>query len=278
MSDDPLARGTPPGSLRHFAVTYAPAPARGVLAALYAFEAELEDTVRSLNHEVAHTRLQWWRGEVDRLLAGTPQHPVTRALLPLREAAREELPLLHEPLVAADIDLARMVLRDTRELEAYCFRAAGALQTLAAVACAQPRVASAREREFARRLGSCIHRTESLRDLRGHLAAGRLPITLDTLEGAGIDPEALRADAAAEPALLDLIDHLHRELDVELAALPQSLQAVERASQRQGLVLAALYRKLLHAIDHRGGLARTPAEVPAWTRLWTAWRTAVRHA
>ena len=278
MSDEPLARGAPPGSLRHFAVTYAPAPARGVLAALYAFEAEVDDTVRSRDHEVAHARLQWWRGEVDRLLAGTPQHPVTRALRPLREAARDELPLLHEALVAADIDLARLVLHDTRELEAYCFRAAGALQTLAAVACSQPRAASARERDFARRLGSCIHRTESLRDLRGHLAAGRLPIALDALGDAGIDPETMRADADAAPALLGLIDRLRRDLDVELAALPQLLQAAERAAQRQGLVLATLYRRLLHAIDHRGGLARTPAEVPAWTRLWTAWRTAVRHA
>ena len=47
MSDDPLQRGTPPGSLRYFAVLYAPIAARPLLSALYAFEAEIRDTARA---------------------------------------------------------------------------------------------------------------------------------------------------------------------------------------------------------------------------------------
>jgi hypothetical protein len=42
-------------------------------------------------------------------------------------------------------------------------------------------------------------------------------------------------------------------------------------------VLAALHARLIERIDHRGELARTRAELPPWTKLWTAWRTAVRH-
>jgi phytoene synthase len=239
MTEDPLQRGTPPGSLRHFAVTYAPDAARPLLNALYAFEAEVDDTVRSASHEVAHTRLAWWRGEVDRLLGGQPQHPVTRALLPLRERAADELALLHEPLVAADIDLACLALQNTREVEAYCFRAAGSIQTLAAIASNTEGCIGERERTFARALGSCVRRIEMLRDLRAHLARGKLPL---------------------------------------LRELPAMLQPHERALQRQGLVLAALHGKLLEHIDHRTELARTRAEVPAWTKLWTAWRTAVRAA
>jgi len=231
-TDEPLARGIPPGSLRHYAVTYSHPDTRCALAAIYAFEAEIDDPVRTASHEVAHTRLQWWRSEVDALLAGQPRHPVTRALLSLPGQAHDDLPLLHEALVAADIDLARLVLRDARELEAYCFRAAGSLQTLAVVACSQPRPASAREREFARRLGSCMRRTERLR----------------------------------------------RDVAQELRDLPLLLQPAERRAQRHGLVLAALHRKLVDAIDHRREIARARAEVPAWTRLWTAWRTAVPYA
>lgn len=276
-ADEPLARGVPPGSLRHYAVTYSHADTRDALAALYAFEAEIDDTVRTASHEVAHTRLQWWRGEIDALLAGQPRHPVTRALLSLPGQSHDDLPLLHEALVAADIDLARLVLQDARELEAYCFGAAGSLQTLAAVACSQTRPASAREREFARRLGSCVRRTERLRDLRGHLAAGRLPIPLDTLAAAGVDPGSVRPDDAS-PALLALLDRLRRDVAQELRDLPQLLQPAERRAQRHGLVLAALHRKLAEAIDHRREIARTRADVPAWTKLWTAWRTAVRYA
>jgi hypothetical protein len=48
--------------------------------------------------------------------------------------------------------------------------------------------------------------------------------------------------------------------------------------QRHGLVLAALCRRLLDQISHDGVFARTRAEVPAWSKLWTAWTTALRAA
>lgn len=277
MTDDPLQRGTPPGSLRHFAVMYAADPARPLLRALYAYEAEIGDTVQSSSHEVAHTRLQWWRGEVDRLLGGHPQHPITRALRPLRDLAGEQLSLLHEPLVAADIDLARLTLESTRELEAYCFRAGGSLQTLAAYASSGDAALSDLERDFARRLGSAVRRTELLRDLRGHLARGRLPLPLDVLAGAGVDPHAVRADTMT-PALAAVLAAMRHELRQEFRRLADVLDRPSRARQRQGLVLAALHDRLLEQVDHGGELARTRAEVPGWTKLWTSWRTALRCA
>ncbi len=113
----PLQRGTPPGSLRYFSVLFAPPERRALLESLYAFEAELRDTVASASHDVAHTRLQWWRGEVDRYVGGRPQHPVTVALLGLRDCAGHDPGLLHELLTAADLDLARMTYATRSELE-----------------------------------------------------------------------------------------------------------------------------------------------------------------
>jgi len=277
VNDDPLRRGTPPGSLRQFAVTYAPAHARPLLEALYAYEAEIADTTRVASHDVAHTRLAWWRDEVDRLLRAEPRHPVTRALLPLRDRAGDELALLHEPLVAAEIDLARLTLNDAHELERYCFRATGSLQTLAAMASLDASPLSDAERTFARRLGVAVRRTEHLRDLRADLGSGRLRIALDALTSIGVDPGQVRADAVP-PALEQLLRTTRDELQRELAAVGALLDRDSRALQRQGLVLAALHRKLLTQIHHGPALARTRAEVPAWTRLWTAWRTAVRAA
>jgi phytoene synthase len=277
VSDDPLKRGTPPGSLRDFAVTYAPAHARPVLDALYAYEAEIVDTVQTTNHEVAHTRLAWWRDEVDHLLQGRPRHPVTQAMRGFRDRCDEELRLLYEPLVAAEIDLARLTLDDAREVERYCFRAAGSLQTLAACASLEAGTLSEPERAFARRLGIAIRRTELLRDLRGDLAAGRLRLPLDALLAAGVEPQQLRADAVP-PALERLLQSTRDELQHEFASLGASLDRAARARQRHGLVLAALHGKLLARIHHGPELERTRAEVPPWTRLWTAWRTALRVA
>lgn len=276
MIDDPLQRGTPPGSLRYFAVLYAPEAARPALQALYAFEAELHDTVRTTSHDVAHTRLQYWRGEVDRLVGGRPEHPVTRALLPLRESGAD-VSLLHEVLVAADFDVAHVTLNDDAELSALAFRASGSLQTLAATASRGSPQLSASEKDFARRLGAAVAEVEWLRDLRGDVTAGRLRLPLDALEQASIEPAALLADPMP-PGLETLLEQRKARIATELHALQSLLAREERSIQRQGLVLGELHRKLLDRIDHRTEVARTRAEVPAWSRFWTAWRSALRHA
>jgi phytoene synthase len=275
-ADDPLQRGTPAGSLRYFAVLYAPPVARPRLQALYAFEAELRDTVTATSHDVAHTRLHYWRTEVDRLLGGRPEHPVTRALLPLHGAGND-LPLLHEALAAADADLAYLTLDTPAAVDALAFRAAGTIQTLAVVAACLPRPPSPAERDFARGLGIAVARSEWLRDLRGDIAAGRLRLPLDTLEGAGIDPGSLLREPLPA-ALQSILEREKSALHTLFAALPDRLGRAECATQRQGLVLAALHQRLLGQIDHTRELARTRAELGPWPRFWTAWRTAVRHA
>ena len=265
--------GAAPGSMRHFALMYAAPGSRAMLGALYAYEAEIASTVLAASHEVAHVRLRWWRGEVDRLLGGAPEHPVTRALLELRGIAGDALALLHEPLVAADVDLARLTFANARELEAYCFRAAGAVKVLAAHASSLDPVLSEAEATFARRAGSAIRRAEMLRDLRVHLAAGRLPLPLDALERAGVAPPDLHAEPLGARAA-ELLEGTRAALREELRALVDGLERACRARQRPTLVLAALHARLLDHVDHRAALARTRAELPPWRKLWTAWHTA----
>jgi phytoene/squalene synthetase len=102
-----------------------------------------------------------------------------------------------------------------------------------------------------------------------------LPLPLAALEAAGVDPHSVRPDAMT-PRLAAVLaatrDALRRELGESAQALPRQY----RARQRSGLVLAALHERLLARVEHGHEIARVRAEVPAWIRLWTAWRTAVR--
>jgi phytoene/squalene synthetase len=197
-------------------------------------------------------------------------------LLPLREAGAD-VSLLHEMLVAADFDVARVTLNSDAEAAALAFRACGTVQTLAAMASRGTGQLSATEHEFARRLGAAVIETEWLRDLRGDLVDGRLRLPLDAIEGAGLEPTALLADSVPD-GLASLLAARKTRIADELSALSSLLTREEQSAQRQGLVLARLHERLLDRIDHRAGIARTRAEVPAWSRFWTAWRTAVRHA
>jgi phytoene synthase len=270
-------RGAPPGSLRYFAVLFAPADARPVLEALYDFEAEVRATVETSSHEAAHARVQWWRSEIDRLVAGRATHPIAIALQPVRERRDVDLGLLHETLVAADLDLARMTYHNWQELEAYCVRAAGALQTVAAAVLAGDRPVSEDERRFARALGSAQRQAEMIRDVRHDLRRGRLYLPLDIVESAGITPAALHQPAP--PAGLDALLAAWRvRVAGALAVLPGSLaERTHRAAQRHGLVLGALHARLLEESARRTGGDDVRVEIGPFARLWTAWRTAVRH-
>ena len=123
----PQRRGTPPGSMRYFAVLFAAPGVRQLLHAFYAFEAELRDSIGSASHDIAHTRLQWWHDELTRLGDGRPRHPVTIALAPAMAQRPADVARLRELMHAAALDLARNTYADWSELEGYCGQC-GALQ------------------------------------------------------------------------------------------------------------------------------------------------------
>ena len=275
--DAARGRGLPPGSRRHLAVLFAGPQAREALDALYAYEAELRGIGSSESHDAAHIRLQWWRDELDRLAGGRPSHPIAGALLASSTHWRAEASLLHEALAAAELDLARFTYHDWTELEAYCFRAAGALQTLNAAALAGGRALSAQEREFARRLGSGIRQAEILQQLPLDARRGRVYAPLDVLHELGIDPASL-GHTDPGPLATRFLDDWRARVHDELVRLPARLDSpVERSAQRHGLVLAALYARMLDRPAVADRAARRRLDLEPLDRLWTAWRTAVRH-
>ena len=270
---DRVRDAVPAGSLRHLAVLFSGSPERPLLEAVYAYDAELRRIVQGSSHEAAHARLQWWRGELDRLAGGRPGHPLAQALLPLRARRDVDLGLLHEMLVAADLDLARLTYLSWQELDAYLFRSAGAPQTLIAALLAGERGLAPAEREFARRLGAAVRQARMLRDLPRDVARGRLYAPLQALEAAGLDPQAFGRswDPAGAAFISDWQARVQRELDGMPALLAD---ATHRQAQRHGLVLAELHGRCLRG-GH--GPAGSPRDLGPLARLWTAWRTAVRH-
>lgn len=265
---------TSPDPLRHFAVLFSGSPERPLLTAIYAFEAELRRIVRGRAHEAAHARLQWWRGELDRLAAGNPSHPLGQAMLPLRGRHGVDLALLHEMIVAADLDLARLTYVSWQELDAYLFRSAGTVQTLLAATLAGARGLAAPEREFARQLGNALRQAEMLAELDADLGQGRLYAPTEPLQAAGIDVQSF-AQGERGPAAAAFLADWHGRVRARIHALPGLLAEREhRTAQRQGLVLAAL---LARRLDSPAGLPASPRRPFPLSTLWTAWRTALRH-
>jgi phytoene synthase len=258
---DYVARAAPPGSMRYFALLYAPATQRELLAALFVVEAEIRASTDAA-HEVAHTRLQWWRGEIDRLANRNAQHPATLTLqiaLPNGQFAG-----LHELLVAADMDLARMTYANAQELDAYLRRSGGSIFGVAA---------GDTDDSSVRAVGAQIRRVETLRDLIHDSKSGRVYWPLDDLNAHDVDPEHLYTDANR----LKLRTLLANETMRLSAALRNFTVPVTYPLSRPLVVLAELHAKLADRIARSNHDVFTVRhELGSWEKVWTAWRAARR--
>jgi 15-cis-phytoene synthase len=265
-----INRAAPPGSMRYFSLLYTPEDRRDAVLALYVVDSEIRESSRSASHDVAHTRLTWWRAETDRLVNGSPQHPATRLLCDRWRGERSVFAKLHEVLAAADMDLARMTFNNQQELRAYCARSGGALQELVASQLAAPGTLDEPARATANKLGVGIRLAEMLRDLRQDAYDGNIYLPIDMLDKHELKPEHLRA-REVEPKLKAALKQL-RELAMKELAIPNRGM---HEHLRPVFVLAALHRKLLDRIAARNyDVASQRIELGPLQKPWTAWRAA----
>ncbi len=255
LESDFLNRAAPPGSMRYFALLYASAKQRESLTALFVIDAEIRASTLAA-HEVAHTRLQWWRAEIDRLVNRNAQHPATQTLQAAMPAA--EFSILHELLMAADMDMAHMTYNTGPELNAYLHRSGGAIFELA----------SRSTDGNARRAGALIRRVETLRDLTIDSRNGRVYWPLDELENRKISIEQLARGQST--------DAIRRLLATEIARLRAEFDVLQ-ILYRPLIVLAKLHVQLLNRIERANcDVFSQRHELGPWKKSWTAWRAARR--
>lgn len=261
--------------MRYFSLLYSTPQAREAVTAMFVIDAEIRESAQSINHDVAHTRLQWWRLEIDRLVNGTPQHPATRLLNPAGEARRTEFNKLHELIAAADMDLARMTYLNAQELRAYCARSGGAIcelmvSVLVGSSLDEP------TRNAANRLGLAVRLTEIIRDARADAYGGRLYVPLDVLDQHGVTlNDFIAKDYRAETraALRGLRDIAASELNTAMSDISRPT----RSYLRPLIVLGALHGRLLQRMAAREfNVASERIELGAIEKPWTAWRAARR--
>jgi phytoene synthase len=273
LDNELVNRTAPPGSMRYFSLLYSPEDRREIVQALYAIDSEIRESAKSGSHDVAHTRLTWWRAETDRLINANPQHPATRILLERTSGDRAVFNKLHEVLAAADMDLARMTFSNQQELRAYCSRSGGAIQELIATLLVQPEALDETTRAIANKLGVGIRMAEIVRDLRQDAYDGNVYLPLDLLDQHALKTEHLRA-REVDPKLKDALRSFSAGASAELRLPPRGPQTEHLRSL---YVLAALHRKLLDHIAARNyDVGTQRIELGPLQKPWTAWRAARR--
>jgi len=259
------------GSSFYYSFLFLPQERRRAITALYAFCREVDDAVdEPSDPSAARAALQWWRGEVSRLFAGDPQHPVTRALGPWTRDFGIDAARLGEIMDGLEMDLNQTRYLDFTGLRLYCHRVAGVVGTLAAGIFGYRNAATL---EYAERLGLAFQLTNIIRDVGEDARKSRIYLPMDELKEFGVSAaDILGARHTENFARLMRFqaERARRCYDEAFAILPPE----DRQAQRPGLMMAAIYRTLLDEIADDGyqvlkqRIALTPVR-----KLWIAWRT-----
>ncbi|MBX3610560.1 MAG: presqualene diphosphate synthase HpnD [Hydrogenophaga sp.] len=267
------------GSSFYYAFLFLPAERRAAITAFYAFCREVDDVVDEVSDPgVAQTKLAWWRTEVAQAFGGQPAHPVTQALMPLAGNFGIEARHLLAVIDGCQMDLDQSRYLDYANLQRYCHLVAGIVGEVAARIFGQ---SQAQTTDYAHRLGLALQLTNIVRDVGEDATRGRIYLPIDELQRFDVKAHELIKRGAAPGADAADFERRFRALmafqceralrtyDEAIALLP----AVDRRTQKPGLMMASIYRTLLQEIaaDPMAVLTQRVSLTPL-RKFWLAWK------
>ena len=259
------------GSSFYYSFLFLPPDKRRAITALYAFCREVDDVVdETADSQVAAAKLGWWRLEIANLYAGNPQHPVTKALNDFKEKFSITAERLNEIIDGMEMDLTQTRYLDWPALERYCFRVAGVVGLLAAGIFGYR---DERTLGYARNLGIAFQLTNIIRDVGEDARKNRIYLPLEDLKRFGVPAaEILQGNESAN--FRSLMAFEAERARVHYRDAMHELPALDRRSQRPGLIMAEIYSALLSEIERDGFrvLGHRTSLTPL-RKFWIAWRT-----
>jgi len=259
------------GSSFYYAFLFLPPPRRAAITAFYAFCREVDDVVDEVRDAgVAATKLTWWRNEVGASFAGQASHPVMKALMPHVAEYGIESRHLHAVIEGCQMDLEQTRYLDFAGLARYCHLVAGVVGEVASgiFGRSDPKTV-----QYAHKLGLAMQLTNIIRDVGDDARRGRIYLPVSELQQFEVKAQEVlnRGYSDRFEALMRFqADRAHRTYDEALALLP----AADRPSQKPGLMMANIYRTLLHEIEAENfRVLHQRISLTPLRKLWIAMRT-----
>ena len=259
------------GSSFYYAFLFLPKDKRAAITAFYAFCREIDDVVDEVSDpHVAHTKLAWWQGEVTKSFAGSPSHPVMKALMPMTAAHGIETRHLLAVIEGCQMDLSQNRYLDFPALTRYCHLVAGIVGEVAAHIFGQTVPATT---AYAHKLGLAFQLTNIIRDVGEDARRGRIYLPVNELQQFDVKAHEILKREYSDRFTALMAFQTQRALalyDEALALLPDT----DRRAQKPGLMMASIYRTLLREIaaDNYQVLHQRVSLTPL-RKFWLAWRT-----
>jgi len=264
------------GSSFYYSFLFLPAPKRDAITALYAYCREVDDIADECQEvQTAYIKLNWWRDEIARLYQGNPQHPVSQALLP----AVKQYGLVQEHFLeiidGMEMDLGEVRYDNFSQLQLYCYRVASVVGLLSAEIFGYQ---NRKTLKYAHDLGLAFQLTNIVRDVGEDARRGRIYIPLDEMAQFNVTETDIlhgHQNAAVQALMRFQVERAQQFYDKALAQLPEE----DRAAQRTGLMMAAIYRALLQEIAADGAekTLNSRTSLTPLRKFWLAWKTYLRN-
>ncbi|MBT0961426.1 presqualene diphosphate synthase HpnD [Denitromonas iodatirespirans] len=263
------------GSSFYYSFLFLPLERRQAIMALYAFCREVDDVVDECHDpSIAHSKLDWWRAEVQRIDRGEATHPVGLALADVRQRVSLPDEQLLEIIDGMQMDLTQTRYLDFKNLRLYCYRVASVVGLLAA------EIFGYQDRQtlkYAHDLGLAFQLTNIIRDVGEDARRGRIYLPIEDLQRFNVPAADILEGRHSDNFRALMQFQTERAIGYYEQAMAQ-LPAIDRKAQRPGLIMAAIYRTLLDEIARDGFLVldRRTALTPL-RKLWIATRTWLKY-
>ncbi len=262
------------GSSFYVSFRFLPADRRKAITALYAFCREVDDIVDddTTDIERARFKLNGWRKEIAEMIAGRPDHPITRALSRHLDTFNLDVNLLLAIIDGMEMDLDKVRYDSFDDLKKYCWHVAGAVGILAARIFG---LNNPQTEEYAEKLGLAFQLTNIIRDVGDDLKIGRIYLPADELNRFSVSENNLK-NARYTPEFRNLMNFQAKRAlslyDEAFTLLPEE----DRHAQKPGIMMASIYRELLLQIEKKDFPVLTErVSLPKTKKLWLAWKAYV---
>lgn len=264
------------GSSFYYSFMFLPKQKRDAITALYAFCREVDDVVDECTDlQVAQTKLNWWRSEIDALYQNKPQHPVSKALVNPIKTYNLDAEHFREVIDGMEMDLKFNRYEDFKQLQLYCYRVASVVGLLSAQIFG---FSNRKTLKYAHDLGMAFQLTNIIRDVGEDARRGRIYLPLDELATFNVTEDDILYSRESE-AVKHLLDHQIERAESYYDRALRELPTEDRKSQRVGLMMAAIYRTLLREIKADGAqkVLNSRTSLGALRKFWLAFNVWIKN-
>lgn len=263
------------GSSFYYSFRFLPEKQKDAIIALYAFCREVDDIVDEIeDHNLAQTKLSWWREEIQKLFHGTPSHPVAIALQQHIKTFNLAEEYFIEIIDGMAMDLEFDVYPTFKELQLYCYRVASVVGLLSV------EIFGYKDRQtlkYAHELGMAFQLTNITRDVFEDVQRGRVYLPQDELTRFNVTNDDLLAGKTTEN-VVNLLKFQVERAQAHYQKAFELLPDQDRLSQKTGIIMAEIYQTTLHEIELDGyRVLEHRVKLTPIRKLWIAWKTARRE-